>query len=41
MTLVTLLLDYLREAGAHEQAAALADRAAAHAPSATRPPWLS
>ena len=37
---VAYLLDRLREAGAHEQAAALAGaRAAAHAPSTTRPAW--
>ena len=38
---VAYLLDRLREAGAHEQAAALvlAARAAAHAPSTTRPAW--
>jgi hypothetical protein len=29
---VARLLDHLRKAGAHEQAAALASRAAAHAP---------
>ena len=38
---VASLLDSLRAAGAHEQAAALASRAAAHAPSATRTPWVT
>ena len=36
---VARLLDSLREAGAEEQVTALAERAAAHVPSTTRPPW--
>jgi len=37
--IVGFLLGSLREAGAHEQAAALASRAAAHTPSTTRSAW--